>query len=190
MPTRQPRTAPFHRCPPATCPATAPPSILQAAAGASLCRTRSSREDDHCRCDQSHLPHPRTSCGVRKRGARVRGSETKSPVMTRLKLTAERTVRFTERPPLLLVQPSNRPHNRRTKGWWMRKARRGWTMYEEDARSMLTMIEERIRSSDIQIEHRDALIRLRAMIDDDLAAREQGRGSSREQAEPYGTCAK
>ena len=71
----------------------------------------------------------------------------------------------------------------------MRKARRGWTMPEEDARSMLMMIEERIRSSDIQIEHRDALNRLRAMIEDDLAVREQGRASSREQAEPYGTCA-
>ena len=57
----------------------------------------------------------------------------------------------------------------------MRNARRGSTMPEEDARSMLTMIEERIRSSDIRIEHRDALIRLRAMIEDDLAAEEQGR---------------
>ena len=50
----------------------------------------------------------------------------------------------------------------------MPKARRGWTIPDEDARSMLTMIEERIRSSDIQVEHRDALIRLRAMIEDDL----------------------
>ena len=57
----------------------------------------------------------------------------------------------------------------------MRQVRRGWTMPEEDARSMLMMIEERIRSSDIQIEHRDALIRPRAMIEDDLAAKEQGR---------------
>ena len=65
----------------------------------------------------------------------------------------------------------------------MRKARRGWTMPEEDARSMLTMIEERIRSSDIRVEHRDALIRLRAMIEDDLAAREQGRASEAGSAE-------
>jgi hypothetical protein len=50
----------------------------------------------------------------------------------------------------------------------MRNARRGWTMPEQDARSMLTMIEERIRSSDIRVEHRDALIQLRAMIEDDL----------------------
>ena len=57
----------------------------------------------------------------------------------------------------------------------MRNARLGWTMPEEDARPMLSMIEERIRSSDIRVEHRDALIRLRAMIADDLAAEEQGR---------------
>jgi hypothetical protein len=57
----------------------------------------------------------------------------------------------------------------------MRKARRGWTMPEQDARSMLTMIEERIRSSDIQVEHRDALTRLRAMIEDDLEESARGR---------------
>ena len=56
----------------------------------------------------------------------------------------------------------------------MPKARRGWTMPEEDARPMLSMIEERIRSSDIRVEHRDALIRLRAMIEDDLGEREPG----------------
>ncbi len=43
-------------------------------------------------------------------------------------------------------------------------------MLEEDARSMLPMIEERIRSSDIDVRHRDALIRLRAMIEEDLEA--------------------
>src|SRR3954447_5201375 len=62
-----------------------------------------------------------------------------------------------------------------SRGWWMRNARRGWTIPEDDARSMLTMIEDRIRSSGIRIEHRDALIRLRAMIEDDLAAEEQGK---------------
>ena len=51
----------------------------------------------------------------------------------------------------------------------MRKARRGWVMPEEDARSMLRLIEGRIRSSDISVEHRDVLIRLRAVIEDDLA---------------------
>ena len=50
----------------------------------------------------------------------------------------------------------------------MHKARRGWTMPDEEARSMLRLIEERIGSSDIRVEHRDVLIRLRAMIEDDL----------------------
>ncbi len=52
----------------------------------------------------------------------------------------------------------------------MREACRGWIMPEEDARSMLAMIEEGIRSSGIQVEHRDVLIRLREMIEGDLAA--------------------
>jgi hypothetical protein len=51
----------------------------------------------------------------------------------------------------------------------MRKACCGWVMAEEDAHSMLRLIEERIRASDIRVEHRDVLIRLRAMIEDDLA---------------------
>ena len=55
----------------------------------------------------------------------------------------------------------------------MRKARCGWSMVEEDARSMLSMIKERIRASDIRVEHRDMLIRLRVMIEDGLAPRER-----------------
>jgi hypothetical protein len=51
------------------------------------------------------------------------------------------------------------------RGWQMRKARCGWTMPEEDARSMLRLIEERIRSSSIDVQHRDVLIRLRAIIE-------------------------
>jgi hypothetical protein len=51
----------------------------------------------------------------------------------------------------------------------MRRARRGWVMPEQEARSMLRLIEERIRSSQIEVEHRDVLIRLREMIEDDLA---------------------
>jgi hypothetical protein len=41
---------------------------------------------------------------------------------------------------------------------------------------MLRLIEERIRSSEIEVEHRDILIRLRAMIEEDLA--EPARGES------------
>src|SRR3954452_9615988 len=77
----------------------------------------------------------------------------------------------TEPPP-----PTSRTNEQR--GSRMRKARRGWTMPEEDARSMLTMIEERIRSSDIRVEHRDALIRLRAMIEDDLEGSARGEAAS------------
>ena len=43
-------------------------------------------------------------------------------------------------------------------------------MPDEGTRSMLTIIEERIRSSGIRVEHRDMLIRLRTMIEDDLTA--------------------
>jgi len=42
-------------------------------------------------------------------------------------------------------------------------------MPEEEARSMLRLIEERISSSVIRVEHLDVLIRLRDMIEDDLA---------------------
>jgi hypothetical protein len=51
----------------------------------------------------------------------------------------------------------------------MRKARRGWIMPGEDACLMLRLIEERIRSSDIEVQHRDVLIRLRAILEEDLA---------------------
>ena len=49
-------------------------------------------------------------------------------------------------------------------------------MVEEDACSMLRLGEERIGSSDIKVEHRDALIRLRAMIEDDLRTAERHPG--------------
>jgi len=60
----------------------------------------------------------------------------------------------------------------------MRNARRAWTLPEQDARSMLRLIEERIRASDIRVEHRDALIRLRAMVEDDLEANAQCEAAS------------
>jgi len=43
-------------------------------------------------------------------------------------------------------------------------------MEEQEARSMLELIQERISTGDIEVAHRDALIRLAAMIEDDLAA--------------------
>ncbi len=59
----------------------------------------------------------------------------------------------------------------------MRKARCGWTMPEDDARSILRLIEQRIRAPDIRVERRDVLIRLRDMIEGDLAAFEQDSAS-------------
>jgi hypothetical protein len=50
----------------------------------------------------------------------------------------------------------------------MRKIR-GWVIPDEDARSILRQIEERISSSEIDVEHRDMLIRLRSLIEDDFA---------------------
>jgi hypothetical protein len=50
----------------------------------------------------------------------------------------------------------------------MRKVR-GWIIEDKDARLLLGKIEERIRSSYIEVEHRDALIRLRSLIEDELA---------------------
>ena len=54
----------------------------------------------------------------------------------------------------------------------MRKAGRGWVMPEQDARSVLRLIEERIGSSQIDVQHRHVLIRLREMIEDDLSSPE------------------
>jgi hypothetical protein len=50
----------------------------------------------------------------------------------------------------------------------MRAQRRGWTMPREDIPSMLQMIEAKIASSEIEVQHRSALIRLRTLLEDDL----------------------
>jgi len=48
------------------------------------------------------------------------------------------------------------------------RRQRAWVMPDEDARSLLQQIEERIRASNIEVEHRDILIRLRSLIEEDL----------------------
>jgi len=58
-------------------------------------------------------------------------------------------------------------------------------MPEEDDCSMLRLIEKRIRASDIQVEHRYVLIRLRAMFEGNLAAFEQDRASEPGSVETY-----
>ncbi len=63
----------------------------------------------------------------------------------------------------------------------MRKSR-GWIMPTEDARAMIQQIEERMRASDIEVRHRDALIRLCAILEDDLA--ESGRAAQGASSHP------
>jgi hypothetical protein len=50
----------------------------------------------------------------------------------------------------------------------MHQRRRGWIMPEADMLSMLKLIDERIRSPEINVRHRDALIRLRDILEQDL----------------------
>ncbi len=50
----------------------------------------------------------------------------------------------------------------------MRSRQRGWIMPEEDIPSMLQMIEAKIASSEIAVDHRHALIRLRDILEGDL----------------------
>ena len=47
-------------------------------------------------------------------------------------------------------------------------------MPDEDARSLLLQIEERIGSSEIEVQHRDVLIRLRSLIEEDLTTASEG----------------
>ena len=54
------------------------------------------------------------------------------------------------------------------------RRQRAWVMPDEDARSLLRQIEERIRSSEIDVQHRDVLIRLRSLIEEDLASASRG----------------
>jgi hypothetical protein len=43
-----------------------------------------------------------------------------------------------------------------------------WSMPEEDARTLLAQIEEKVRSSEIQVADKDTLIRLRSLLEQDL----------------------
>jgi hypothetical protein len=47
------------------------------------------------------------------------------------------------------------------------RVQRAWIVPEEEARSLL-QIEEKIRSSDIQVPDRDRLIRFRTLLEEDL----------------------
>ena len=63
----------------------------------------------------------------------------------------------------------------------MYRRRRGWIMPEADMLSMLRLIDERVRSPEIEVRHRDALIRLRDILEQDLSSY-QSEGSPDKQA--------
>jgi hypothetical protein len=46
--------------------------------------------------------------------------------------------------------------------------RRAWTMPADEARAFLQQLQEKIASSEIEVRHRDVLIRLRSIIEEDL----------------------
>jgi hypothetical protein len=50
----------------------------------------------------------------------------------------------------------------------MRRETRGWVMPKSDMLSMLRLIDEKIRSPEIDVQHQDVLIRLREILENDL----------------------
>jgi hypothetical protein len=60
----------------------------------------------------------------------------------------------------------------------MRHQMRGWFMPEADMLSMLRLINEKICSTEIETRHRDTLIRLRAILENDLKDLRRGSSSS------------
>lgn len=46
--------------------------------------------------------------------------------------------------------------------------RRAWTMPANEAQALIDLISERVRSSGLEPRHRDTLIRLRAILEEDL----------------------
>jgi hypothetical protein len=69
------------------------------------------------------------------------------------------------------------------RGYRMRH-KRAWTMPAEEARPFLQQIQEKIASSDIEVPHRDVLIRLRSIIEDDLEAEFERSAESRQEDQP------
>ena len=50
----------------------------------------------------------------------------------------------------------------------MRRRTRGWIMPDADILSLVRLMDERVNSPKIEVRHRDTLIRLRDMLEDDL----------------------
>ena len=61
----------------------------------------------------------------------------------------------------------------------MHQRRRGWIMPEADMLSMLRLIEERVCSPEINVRHRDALIRLRDILEQDLSSYQSDNSSGK-----------
>ena len=57
-------------------------------------------------------------------------------------------------------------------------------MPAEEARTFLQQIQEKIASSDIEVPHRDVLIRLQAIIEEDLEAEFERSVESRQEDQP------
>ena len=68
-------------------------------------------------------------------------------------------------------------------GYRMRH-KRAWTMPAEEARTFLQQIQEKIASSDIEVPHRDVLIRLRSIIEEDLEAELERSVGNRQEDQP------
>ena len=64
----------------------------------------------------------------------------------------------------------------------MRQRVRGWIMPEADILLLLRLIDERITSSQIEVRHRDSLIRLRDILEGDL--RSYGFGKEPKEPQP------
>ena len=62
----------------------------------------------------------------------------------------------------------------------MHERRHGWIMPEADMLSMLRLIEERVRSPEINVRHRDALIRLRDILEQDLSSYQSDNSSDKQ----------
>jgi hypothetical protein len=53
--------------------------------------------------------------------------------------------------------------------------RRAWTIPADEARTLLHLLQQKIASSDIEVGHRDVLIRLGSIIEEDLEAESEQR---------------
>ena len=70
--------------------------------------------------------------------------------------------------PDLLAPTSPRLHTVPAKGGSQMRNRRAWRMPADEAQTFLQRLQVKIASSEIEVTHRDTLIRFRSIIEDDL----------------------